>query len=202
MSFKFAREDVFILLSSMGISLPTTTKISDEDLNKRLIQALDAAQCLRTVIDTTPFIPTDHPLWPTDGIQNLVGATNKMSFKEMIASRFRLVAAPGPSTTVPSCDKRDTFQEMRNAVMGIAQGLNDGHDFCLTEQTGELKSCGVYFRVRVKSIGFILPVWLELKFIPLLQRFAISIASKTPRFTFFSTRKSHEPKGNLHPNLS
>ncbi|KAH9479129.1 hypothetical protein JR316_0007708 [Psilocybe cubensis] len=139
MSTRFSREDTLILLESLGISLPPTTKISLDDLNKRLKDALDAAQRLHAVIETLPLNPADHPIWPAD--KDLEEATRKFNFKEAIQMRLAN-AAPKVSS-----NKKDTFWEMRKVVTSFAQESPTGREFCMSDTLGELVNWGVYVNV-------------------------------------------------------
>ena len=52
---EISREDLLILLASMGVVIPKTTKIPDKELNKCLTSAFDASQQFSTIIaSTTP----------------------------------------------------------------------------------------------------------------------------------------------------
>ncbi|KDR80994.1 hypothetical protein GALMADRAFT_61129 [Galerina marginata CBS 339.88] len=146
MSSKICREDLLVLLASIGVSLPTNTKISEEDLNKRLTQALDAAQQFRTVIESTPFNPSTFPTWPLE--KNLPEATVRLGIMDGVKMKL----SHGPKV---SADKKDTFKEIRTAVMSFAHGIQAGQrEFWLTDQLGKFEGWGIYARVRVVLLRF------------------------------------------------
>ncbi|KIJ99504.1 hypothetical protein K443DRAFT_133048 [Laccaria amethystina LaAM-08-1] len=57
------RSDILALLGCLKVSLPKAIKLSEEDLHKRLSQALDPSQSSDKVI--APIKPLDYGTWPT-----------------------------------------------------------------------------------------------------------------------------------------
>lgn len=140
-SRKLTREGLLAVLDSIGVSLPPTTKIQEEDLNKRFSQALDAAQQYRNVIGESMFDPSSSKTWPSG--KNLLEATKRGNLMEA----FKNATSVGGSKGVSS-DKKDTFTEMRQIVMGFADSFHKGHQhFCMIDKLKTLENWGVYVRV-------------------------------------------------------
>jgi hypothetical protein len=57
------RSDILALLGCLKVSLPKAIKLSEEDLHKRLSQALDPSQSSDKVI--APIKPLDYGTWPS-----------------------------------------------------------------------------------------------------------------------------------------
>jgi len=134
---EISREDLLALLGSMGVSLPLHTKIPEEDLQKRLSNALDAAQQLNATFDSTPVIPSGYPAWPSK--TNLLDATKRGNYQEALQNSLHL----GPMGL--STEKQHTFREMRQIVMAFGNyWQQDKKELCLMD-----KSMGwaVYVRV-------------------------------------------------------
>jgi len=63
LSQDISREDLLILLASMGVVLPEDNKMTAEQLNKRLGQALDTAQKIPDILGTSTVNPTELSVW-------------------------------------------------------------------------------------------------------------------------------------------
>lgn len=133
------RDDLLILLASMGVILPTSTKISDEDLSKRLLQALDSAQGISVLVNPTLVNPSIYELWSSD--KTLLDATLRGNLLESTRNRM----SPGPKGV--SSAKEDTFQELRQIIMAFAFNFQEAkhRNFCLMDSS---QDWGVYGRVR------------------------------------------------------
>jgi hypothetical protein len=133
------RDDLLILLASMGVVLPKSTKIPDEALNKRLSQALDAAQQISVLINPTLVNPSIYELWSSD--KTLFDATQRGNMLESFGNWI----SPGPKGV--SSAKEDTFKELRQIIMAFAFTLEAKHrHFCLMDNSAP--DWGVYVRVR------------------------------------------------------
>ena len=133
------RDDLLILLASMGVVLPKSTKIPDEALNKRVSQALDAAQQISVLINPTLVNPSIYELWSLD--KTLLDATQRGNMLESFRNRI------SPGTKGVSSAKEDTFKELRQIIMAFAFTLEANHcRFCLMDTSAP--DWGVYVRVR------------------------------------------------------
>ncbi len=135
-----SREDILILLSSMGVVLPENTKLSVEDLNKRLGQAFDASQQIASLLDATPVNPNIFPKWFSR--KTLHEATQRRNFTE-----FHNDLTKQPKQGDQS-SKKDIFNEMRNGILCIASMYDKGaREFCYVD---EIHKMGIFLRVCLK----------------------------------------------------
>ena len=82
-SEEIPRKDLLILLASMSVAIPKTTKIPDKELNERLTSAFDPSQQFSAIIaSTTPVDLTSCPLWPSD--KKLFQATQRGNVSEAL----------------------------------------------------------------------------------------------------------------------
>ncbi|KAF8066677.1 hypothetical protein FPV67DRAFT_1449840 [Lyophyllum atratum] len=133
-SFDIDRGDVLLLLDCMGIKLPKNTKISDDDLNKRLHQALDGAQRFHDLLaPVSPVNPATLPTWTssTPLLEAVSRGNLKEAYQNMMDGFHR---KPRPTSSA----KEDTFTEVRQIVLGFANGYDRGHKvFALNDKQGE-----------------------------------------------------------------
>ena len=115
---EISRDDILILLASMGVVLPKDTKMPLEELNKRLQQALDTAQAYADLITKPPVDPLALPLWP-DG-KSLYEATLRGNITEHATGQMARPKKGGQSA------KEDTFKEMRQSVLTMACAHDEG----------------------------------------------------------------------------
>ena len=132
-----SREDLLILLASMGVAIPKTTKIPAEGLNKRLSQAFDASQQFANIIATIPINLTSFSLWSSD--KTLYQATQRGNVSEaltqVMSQRRRGSLSP----------KEDSFKELRQSVLGFAFLRDMGkREICFVDDDGQW---GIFVRV-------------------------------------------------------
>ncbi|KAF4611247.1 hypothetical protein D9613_007244 [Agrocybe pediades] len=120
LSSELTRDRVLAVLHSMGVNLPSNTKIPKEDLIKRLSQALDAAQRYRDVIGSPNFNTNTAASWPSD--KNLRDATHRSTFWELARDEAYATGRNIP----PESPKKDIFTEMRQIFNEIARGFHIG----------------------------------------------------------------------------
>ncbi|KAF4611248.1 hypothetical protein D9613_007243 [Agrocybe pediades] len=136
-SRKLTRDGLLAVLHSMDITFPSTTKIQEDDLNKRLSQALDAAQRYRDVIGNSIFDESTGTPWPAD--KDLMEGTQRGTIWEIARNQIY-----GASQS----ENKGTFAEMRQIVMGLAHNYKLGiRNICMTESLGVLEDWGVYVRI-------------------------------------------------------
>lgn len=111
-STEMPREDLLSLLASMGVVLPKTTKMLDEELSKRLTQAFNCSQQFTNIITTTPVDVAQYPLWPSD--KPLYQATQRGNVTELLS---QVMSQPRRGSRSP---KEDTFKELRQSVLSFA----------------------------------------------------------------------------------
>ncbi|KAG6909519.1 hypothetical protein DXG01_017076 [Tephrocybe rancida] len=132
-SVEIQRPEVLILLDCMGVNLAKNTKIPDDALNKRFGQTLDGAQRFADLLaPITPVNPSSLSKWKsTDVLLKAVSRLNMAeAYQNMISGRNR-VAAP------TSTSQEDTFTEVRQVLMGIANHYQQGHKtFVMNDNEG------------------------------------------------------------------
>jgi hypothetical protein len=132
------REEVLILLSSFGVSLPATTKIPDDELNKRLGQAFDAAQEFNKFADSMPLVPSRYLPWPSD--KPLMEASGRGSMMEYVKAKT------SHKTPTVSTAKEHTFAEVRLNVKNWGRQFEEGErHHILMDKAGKW---GLYIHVR------------------------------------------------------
>lgn len=114
-----SRDDLLILLSSMGVVLPKDNKLPVEELNRRLGQALDTSQQYSEVIKKTPVDPLSLPKW-TSAEKTLYQASQRENLMEGFQT-----PTPGPNNTI-SLAKEETFSEMKQTLLGVAYTFDLG----------------------------------------------------------------------------
>ena len=133
------RDETLKILRSMGIHLPLSTKLPDKDLDKRLRDALTSAQYKDQLPD--PLNITAFKSWPlvNDGSQRrLLEAIRRGNVQEAMENVTR-------GTGVPELFV-DTFTDLRQTVMGIANFLDNGASTCII-QDKEHEQCAINIRV-------------------------------------------------------
>ncbi|KAL6304709.1 hypothetical protein BKA93DRAFT_732547 [Sparassis latifolia] len=129
-----SRIDTLSVLSSMGIELPATTKLPDEALEKRLEQALYAAQSLAKVIPKVPLHIASVPSWPSctsgvDETRSVHDAIRRGNFGEAVACmRARSVGAENAVDLYVN-----PILDLRQTLMCIAKLWDDGYRCCVVK---------------------------------------------------------------------
>jgi hypothetical protein len=133
LSSDIPREDVLVLLATMGVELLANTKIPDDGLNKMLLQALDAAQRFTDLVKTTPLNPSNHPNWKSK--IPLLEAVSRGNLTEAYQNAMSGTNTPDRPT---STAKQDTFKEVRQILLGLSAHYDQGRrDFVLLDAVGE-----------------------------------------------------------------
>ena len=142
------RTETLQILKCLGVDLPVTTKISEENLDRRLRNALDAAQYKDHL--PSPFKLTRLPSWPTKkgdkadtSARSLFEAVRRGSIQE---SRQIHAAKMAGGSDVPTLYV-DPFTDLRQTLMGLGKFLDDGVRWCVL-QDREKKHCAINLRVR------------------------------------------------------
>ena len=117
-STDISREDLLLLLASMGIGFSKDTKLPIGELNKRLANALDASQQIDELVDTTPLDQFEFPNWSG---KSIAMATYRSSVEENMKGS----ASQHYEGNVSA--KEHTFQKLRQTILGIAASCDTGH---------------------------------------------------------------------------
>ena len=136
------REEILGILASMGISLPSTTKLSDESLDKRLCDALNASQYKSklpaTLASLKPW-PIARPAEPSRpdsrSLLDNIGRGNAIE-----ASR-RAVAREKPTELYVN-----VFSDLRQTVAALANLLDKRYWVCLIQDPSQME-CAIAIRV-------------------------------------------------------
>lgn len=139
-----ARKDLLTQLAAMGVVLPRGTKMTNDALEKRLSQALDASQTLHEVIPSTPFNPDSFPPW--DMSKSLLKAVHRGNVMEAVmnAATSSRTELGGGQSVPPS--QENIFMEVRQCMLQFAKHFEDRHStFVLQDKAQE---SGLIIRVR------------------------------------------------------
>lgn len=117
-SNNISRDELQILLSSMGIVLPKDNKLPTEELNRRFGQALNTSQEFSDVIENTPINLSSLPKWFSR--QSLFEATQRGNLTEALAG---VMSQPKKGHL---SSKEETFKEMRQSILLMAHACDVG----------------------------------------------------------------------------
>lgn len=151
------RAEKLKVLASMGIELPQDTKLLEEVLDKRLRNALDAAQEKDRFPDLSKLL--DLPAWPlvnsgdiNSTARPLLDAVKRGNMHEalqnMQAASLGLSAAPELFA--------DPFIDLRQTHMSLANILDKGFMWC-TIQDPDRETSAINIRVSAHSIDLSMP---------------------------------------------
>ncbi|KAF4611244.1 hypothetical protein D9613_007247 [Agrocybe pediades] len=115
-----SRGDLLILLASMNVVIPEDTKMTAEQLSKRLGEAFDTAQQLSENLDSPTVDATTLPKWIPRKGETLFEVTQQGNLVEGFTGEMRQPKQGGMALKV------DTFKEMRQSVLGIAYACDKG----------------------------------------------------------------------------
>ena len=135
---KLAREEMLTVLKAMGVEVPATTKIPDDDLNKRVRDALNAAQYKDKL--PSPLNLSDLPPWPVgDQGRSLFEAVQRGTVGEAVQNYIS--GRRQPELYV------DAFMDLRQSTMHLARFV-DGGAMCFIMKDKADDQCAINIRVR------------------------------------------------------
>ncbi|TBU39347.1 hypothetical protein BD309DRAFT_1083464 [Dichomitus squalens] len=147
MDWTLSHSETLQVLKSMGIEIPTDTKLSGDALEKRLRDALNAAQYKDRL--PSPFDLHGLPAWPLKRpneadtrARSLFEAVQRGNMQEALQV-YETKKAGG--STVPTLYV-DPFMDLRQTMMGLGKYLDDGLRWCVL-QDQEKEHCAVNLRV-------------------------------------------------------
>lgn len=152
------REETLEVLSSMGVDLPKTTKLSADVLDKRLCDALNYAQNRINLPASLDPMAT-APQWPWPSGTNADAHENSL-FKALrrgtLAEGDRNLAAQRAGVTLERTTLyKDPFEDLRETFLATGKVLDMGRRW-LVVQDPKAQEYGVLMRVRhLPSIAFI-----------------------------------------------
>lgn len=137
-SNNISRDELLVLLSSMGVVLAKDNKLPTEELNRRFGLALNTSQELSDVIDKTPINLASFPRWTSH--KTLFEATQRGNLTEALAGYMSRPKKGHLSS------KEETFKEMRQSVLFMAHTWDVGlRDICFMTEGDQ---SGIFVRVR------------------------------------------------------
>ena len=151
------REETLYALRSIGIDLPLSTKLPDDSLNKRLRDALDAAQYksdLPSSLDLNALkkwplaVPDAFPQHGNPKGGKAKGSSNGRLLLEAVKRGNMMEAVQ--NVGVPDLYV-DPFTDLRQTIMGMANFLDNGATTCLI-QDRQQQECAI--NVRVSTFHF------------------------------------------------
>jgi len=132
LSQDISREDLLILLASMGVVLLEDNKMTAEQLNKRLGQALDTAQEIPDILETSTVNPTELSVWSSSENKTLHESSQRGNLTEAFMGDMR---QPNKKGNLSS--KANIFREMRQSVLNIAHAC----DMIYEDRTNPFPRC-------------------------------------------------------------
>ncbi|KAJ4471599.1 hypothetical protein J3R30DRAFT_3527059 [Lentinula aciculospora] len=123
MPVDISRKEKLQFLHSMGVDLPSTTRLSEDTIEKKFRGAIDDSQSFATLIARPPFDPSTLPLWSKNTCKTtLLEAVRRVNFEEAFAhSRARSAGKENAWDLFGN-----TFMDARQTIMGLADGLDKG----------------------------------------------------------------------------
>ncbi|KZV66415.1 hypothetical protein PENSPDRAFT_654889 [Peniophora sp. CONT] len=119
------REQLLGLLRSMGAHLPSSTKSTDEALEKKLTFALNYAQNYTAHSDKAPFNPSELPVWKDTRDQAVYNAIQRGSIAEaMKNSQAHAQGSPGDAFPL----YQNAFIDLRQTIMHMAKYFDQGRN--------------------------------------------------------------------------
>lgn len=148
---RISRDDLLTVLASIGVILPTRTKVPSTELVKKLMSALDGAQDLADLLPTAKLASgldvREYPLWPPEEDLEKAATREPMRTLALTEQIRRLQYRHG----VTSTEKEDTFKELRQIIIGFGHNVKRGHKYyCLMD---EERAWGVFIRVRTENFA-------------------------------------------------
>ncbi|KAI5835664.1 hypothetical protein K523DRAFT_260382 [Schizophyllum commune Tattone D] len=130
------REQILALLQSMGVNLPSDTKLPKDALEKRLTAALSMCQSLPSFSDKFPLDPSTYPAWKDksalDGFRMGTLMEAYQAFRAESEGRTRNV--------LPSYEH--AFADLRQKIMYLANMYDEGQPTCvLQDEEGQEAIC-------------------------------------------------------------
>ncbi|EMD36741.1 hypothetical protein CERSUDRAFT_50971 [Gelatoporia subvermispora B] len=153
---RLTRNELLSALASMGVEIPSHTKLGDDALDKRLRQALGCAESLSRVLPDTPFDPLTLPQWLSRN-GSVYEATRRGNMQEAIMN----TAAEMRGQQSPFAELyKNVFVDLRQTLLGISQMWDNGVHWCVIqdhvadESAINLRIFGVY-EVNSKTPAFV-----------------------------------------------
>ena len=130
--FRHDRQELLTTLEHLRVSIPSATKLSDDELEKRIDKAVDASQKSRKILKRSFLNIHILPLWPHN--------------RSVLEAMYRGEPNEAYNDAVPNLFK-DKVMDLRRVLMGVAQAYEAGlTNVGIQDKTHE--KCGVNLKVR------------------------------------------------------
>ncbi|KAK7052839.1 hypothetical protein VNI00_004158 [Paramarasmius palmivorus] len=148
------REEKLQMLASMGVELPLTTGLPEEDVDKKLRSAVDSAQYFFTLVPSKTLDPKSSPIWKRKLLRSAVARGSIEETRQEAFAQATLRQAPFP-------EHERVFMELRDTISGIAHGVDEGHKHFLIQDKDQDSALGLRV-VEVRKVGDGVPVFVVL----------------------------------------
>lgn len=126
---RLSRRETLSILSAIGVELPPETRLSDEALEKRLKQAINAAQCLAQHIPNSPLNPATLAAWPSTSPGDDRSVHDAVKRGDMAEALANLEARmQGRDNAVALY--QNAVLDLRQTLMALASMLDEGRRWC------------------------------------------------------------------------
>ncbi|VDB84575.1 unnamed protein product [Peniophora sp. CBMAI 1063] len=137
------------LLASMGVRLPTSTKLPEDAIERKLTSAINYAQNFIAYSERAPFNPARLSTWEGTQTQSIVDCIWRSSYFE--AGLTAGVNGGGPSSLSLG---NSAFMDLRETVLHMAQHYNGGREsFVLQDEGREEAICIRILGVHVLDVS-------------------------------------------------
>lgn len=137
-----SRAETLTVLGKMGVSIPPRTKLSDEALEKRLRQALNASQLKSALVPSSTLDIKNLPSWPST--RNVYEAIRRGNMQEAMMT----AAARAGGSDTPFELYTNAFMDLRQTLMSIAKNWDDGRKLAIVQDIDH-ERCAINIRVRL-----------------------------------------------------
>ncbi len=138
----FTRQELLKALPAMDVSIPLSTKLSDEALEKRLRQALNASQVSSQLITKSPINIKSLHKWPLGS--SLYESVRRGNWQESMANYSSRMG--GSSNTEASALSGNAFMDLRQTILSLANSWDKGSRVAVMQDEDHEK-CAVNIRV-------------------------------------------------------
>lgn len=142
----FTRAELIEVLSTMGVSIPETSKLPKDALEKRLGHAINSSQSLSSIISRPPISLSQYSKWaarPEDS-RSVKDAIRRGDMGE--AMRSLDAQLRGLDDTVPL--HTNAFMDVRQTLLHLARNWDNGLDIAVMQDLDKAK-CAVNLRVSI-----------------------------------------------------
>ncbi len=137
---KFSREELLGVLSSFGISIPPTSKLPDDSLQKRLRQAINASQALSLINPKPPLDLNKYSKWPRN-CKGLFTAIRRGNLEEVAMTQMAMREGQDPAPLYVNA-----FMDVRQTLMSLANNAENGLKHAVMQDLDKEK-CAINLRV-------------------------------------------------------